>query len=80
MKFSGTRIELYVELGLLLREVYQREVISHDDFEILVKSVKMSEEDMDKQMKDKLDDEIKFLDSMIEILEKINRGGSQETD
>lgn len=75
MEFSGARIELYVELGLLLREVYQREIISHDEFEILVKSAKMSEEEMNKQMSDKLDDKIKFLDSMIEILEKINRGG-----
>lgn len=75
MEFRGSKIELYVEFGLLLREFYQRKILSHDEFEILVKSAKMSEEEMNKQMSDKFDDKIKFLDSMIEILEKINRGG-----
>lgn len=72
LSYSGNGLELLTEVCYITRRFYQKEILSDEDLNFIVRTAKISDEEMDKRTEDGLirllNEQIGFLDELINIM------------
>lgn len=71
-EFSGTKIDLISELTVIMKRMVEKGVLDDDDIDLLVKTVKMSMEDIQAENKRTIEDMSEFDKLMMKLFTGID--------